>query len=181
MQKSWQEVRKQCIKENIELYHPYVTFVLFSGKKCICEDHPNLNMKIGQIKQHIEGSAHNLNFETGEPLEAPNFENVSKTLEKEISQSKNLSKPSLDYKLRQFLISCEKDPVKQLYMTYCYFEGKKREEEMAKIVFNHIKEESTNQCLRFMIENQDMLKKEENKEISRWLEKTYHSFKNMKI
>ena len=133
-QKSYEEIRKKSIKENIPLYHPYVPFVFFHGKKCYCEKHPEMvNMNLGAIKQHMEGSDHNLNFETGEPLDTY-FENNSKALDEKSSQSENLTKKLSDeYNLKKLMISHEKNPVLVWYMTYHSFEGKQRDEEMAKL------------------------------------------------
>ena len=94
MQKSYKEVRKRCIKENIALHHPYVPFVLFDCEKCICEEHPEkVNMNLGAIIGHIKGKDHYLNFVTGEDI-SKNFHNNTKTIDKESSQSKNQTFPN---------------------------------------------------------------------------------------
>jgi len=133
MRQSYVEIRKTSINENITLYHPYIKFVFFHGKKCYCEEHPEMrNMNLGAIKQHIEGSDHNLNFETGEPLDTY-FENNSKTLDVQSSLNENLTKLSCEDELKKLMISCKKNPVPVWYMAYLIFEGKQRDEEMAKL------------------------------------------------
>ena len=134
MKQSYVEIRKTSIKENIPIHHPYITFVLFHGKKCYCKEHPEMvNMNLGAIKQHVEGSDHNLNFKTGELLHTSNFENNSKALAEQSSLNENLTKLSDEYKLKKLMTSCKKNPVPVWYMTYLLFEGKQRDEEMAKL------------------------------------------------
>lgn len=133
MRQSYLEIRKTSIKENISLYHPYIKFVLFHGKNCYCEKHPEKTTRnLGSFKQHIEGSDHYLNFDTGEPLDTY-FENNSKALGEQSSLNENLTKLSDEYKLNKLVISSEKNPVLAWYKTYRLFEGKQRDEEMAKL------------------------------------------------
>ncbi len=140
MQQSYKEIRKKSIKENIPIRHPYIPFVLFHGKKCYCEKHPEKTTRnSGSFKQHIEGKDHYLNFETGEPLHTSNFENNSKALDEESSQSENLTKLSCEDELKKLMISREKIPVPAWYKTYLLFEGKQRDEEMAKLAFTQLK------------------------------------------
>ena len=140
MQQSYLEIRKKSIKENILLNHPYITFVLFHGKKCYCKEHPEMvNMNLGAIKQHVEGNEHKLNFETGELLPTSNFENNFKALDEQSSQSENLTKLSVEDELKKLMISREKIPVPVWYKTYLLFEGKQRDEEMAKLAFTQLK------------------------------------------
>jgi len=165
MRQSYEEIRKTSIKENITLYHPYIKFVFFHGKKCYCEEHPVMvNMNLGAIKQHIEGSDHNLNFETGEPLDTY-FENNSKALDEQSSLNENLTKLSDEDELKKRMISSEKDHVLKLYMTYFLYEGKQRHEKMAKLTKAHLIEECGNNILAFLIKNKENREKEGVKEI----------------
>jgi len=165
MQKSYKEIRKKSIKENIPLYHPYISFVLFHGKKCYCEKHPEKTTRnIGSFKQHIEGSDHNLNFETGESLDTY-FENNSKALDEESSQSKNLTKLSSEDELNELVISREEDHVLKLYLTSFLYEGKQRDEKMAKLTKAHLIEQYGNNIMAFLIKNKENREKEGFKEI----------------
>jgi len=175
MQKYFEEIRKQSIKENILLYHPSISFVLFRGKKCYCEKHPELvNMNLGAIKQHIEGSDHNLNFETGESLDIY-FESNSKALDEKSSHSKNLIKLSDEDDLKKLMISCEKDHVLKLYMTYLLYDGKQQHEEMAKLTKTHLIEKCQIDILAFLIKNKENREKEGFKEIYDYMLHAYYS------
>ena len=165
MQQSYEEIRKTSINENITLYHPYIKFVSFHGKKCYCEEHPEMvNMNLGAIKQHIEGSDHNLNFETGEPLDTY-FENNSKALDEQSSLNENLTKPSSKDELKELVISRENDHVLKLYLTSFLYEGKQRDEKMAKLTKAHLIEQYGNNIMAFLIKNKENREKEGFKEI----------------
>jgi len=179
MQKLYQEIRKKSIRENIPLYHPYISFVLFHGKKCYCEEHPEMvNMNLGAIKQHIEGSDHNLNFETGESLPTSNFENNPKALDEKSSQSKNLTKLSDEYNLKKLMISHEKNPVLVWYMTYHSFEGKQRDEEMAKLAITQLLDNQAKNIggiLSTLLKHRDSMPEEDFQELGNYLLHIYTS------
>ena len=176
MQKSYEEIRKTSIKENIPLHHPYIPFVLFHGKKCYCEKHPEMvNMNLGAIKQHIEGSDHNLNFETGEPLDTY-FENNSKALNEQSSLNENLTKLSNEYKLKKLMISREKDPVLAWHMTYLIFEGKQRDEEMAKLAIVQLNDNLAQKILgrlEYLLKHRDSIPEEDFQKVGNHL---FHAF-----
>ena len=62
------ELTKENFSDSEPVQHPKFPFVYFSGKKYFCQEHPNLRMNGGTIKQHIRGPQHRLNYETAEPL-----------------------------------------------------------------------------------------------------------------
>jgi len=64
------EERSRLLGKAIQ--HPTISFVYIFGKQYHCQEHPNLRMNSGTIKQHIRGPDHRLNFDTGESLPKPN-------------------------------------------------------------------------------------------------------------
>ena len=178
MQKSYKEIRKKSIKENIPLYHPYIPFVLFHGKKCYCEKHPEkTTSNVGSFQQHIEGSDHYLNFETGEPLPTY-FENNSKALGEQSSLNENLTKLSDEYKLNKLIISREKNPAYASYMTYRFFEGKQRDEEMAKLAVAQSKDNIARDIaalLASLMKQRDSMPEEDFQKLGNYLLNVYFS------
>lgn len=176
MQKSYEEIRKKSIKENIRIHHPYILCVVFHGKRCYCEEHKEKrNMNLGAIKQHIGGSDHNLNFETGEPLDT-HFENNSKALDEQSSLNENLTKLSNEYKLKKLMISREKDPVLVWYMTYHIFEGKQRDEEMAKLAVAQLNDNLAQKILGrldYLLKHRDSIPEEDFQKVGNHL---FHAF-----
>jgi len=129
MQKSYKEVRKRSIKENIALHHPYIPCVLFDCEKCICEEHPErVNMNLGSLKGHIKGKDHYLNFDTGEPipktkketLEFPNSSDVI-TIEPTKNQPNN---ETLDLMTRLKYIFPTNEFARRVIAAQTWFEGK---------------------------------------------------------
>ena len=51
--------------------HPKLPFVYNYGNKQICIDHPKHLMNRGAMRQHVEGKAHNRNYDNGEPIKNP--------------------------------------------------------------------------------------------------------------
>ena len=177
MQQSYQEIRKKSTKENTPLYHPYIPFVFFHNKKCYCKEHPEMvNMNLGAIKQHIEGSDHNLNFETGELLRTSNFKNNSKALDEQSSLNENLTKLSNEYKLKKLMISHEKNPALVWYMTYLIFEGKQRDEEMAKLSVAQLNDNLAQKILGmldYLLKHRDSIPEEDFQKLGNYL---FHVF-----
>jgi len=64
-----EELRKQSLQEEESVMHPYIPYVLFHTGDGFCLEHLNHNgMNVGAMKQHLRGKAHNVDPETGNPL-----------------------------------------------------------------------------------------------------------------
>ena len=62
------EIEERNSLQGEPIQHPTIPFVYNCGKQYFCQEHPNLRMNFGTIKQHIRGPQHRLNFDTGESL-----------------------------------------------------------------------------------------------------------------
>jgi len=64
-----EELKQQSLQEEGFVMHPYISYVLFHTGDGFCLEHLNHNgMNVGAMRQHLRGKAHNVDPETGNPL-----------------------------------------------------------------------------------------------------------------
>ena len=112
----FKEIEERSILQGEAIQHPTISFVYIFGKQYFCQEHPNLRMNYGTIKQHIRGSQHRLNFETGESLPKPDdpfvklaYKKVDYDIDSFMNRKKILESliPGYDNWIRYFLAKYE--------------------------------------------------------------------------
>ena len=79
------ELQQQSSQKKEYVIHPYIPFVIFYNGKNFCAEHPKLKgMNLGAMKQHVQGKAHQLEFETGKPINKIDFSEITKELQNKV-------------------------------------------------------------------------------------------------
>ncbi len=164
-----EELKLQSLQKNGPVIHPNISGIIFDKGVGYCIKHYKKNgMNVGAMKQHLRSKAHNINPETGIPLDEIDLSKIIKETKNQ-EEIRCTREEFDDYYHMVKKIFELKDPIQGIIVANNVFEGYRRDSIVNYLTFLNLKEIQQAEAEKKKAENEK--KKAENEKMTDKFEK----------